>query len=162
MNKAPVPHNEESRLEALRNLDILNTDRQEEFDALTEMVSQMIDVPFSAITLIDEDKQYIKSETGDGYGVKETQREDSFCQHTIMQDAIFEVNDALESNLFKNSPFVVDGPKIRFYTGAPLKTSDGFNLGALCVLDSKPRKLTDEHRQVLREYAKHVIQLIEA
>ncbi|MGD1892333.1 MAG: GAF domain-containing protein [Cyclobacteriaceae bacterium] len=161
MNAAPIPHNEETRLNALRNLNILNTERQEEFDALTEMVSQMIDVPFSALTLIDENTQYIKSEAGGGYGVKETRRDESFCQHTIMQDAIFEVNDALEHNLFKNSPFVVGGPKIRFYAGATLKSSDGFNLGALCVLDSKPRKLTDEHREVLCEYAKQVIQMIE-
>ncbi|OJJ19373.1 hypothetical protein BKI52_21425 [marine bacterium AO1-C] len=161
MNKNPMPSNETSRLEALKSLNILDTEAEEEFDALTAMVSQMIDIPMAFITFIDEKRQWIKSKSVP-MDISETPREISFCQHAIMQDAVYEVNNAIENELFKDNPMVVNDPNVRFYAGMPLKTSDGFNLGTICVIDNKPRQLTQEHRQVLQEYAREVVQLVES
>jgi len=154
------PENDKERVEELRSLNILDTEAEEEFDALTNLVSEMIDVPMAQISLVDEDRQWFKSKVG--LTDTQTTRDISFCQHTIMQDAIFEVNNAAESEIFKDSP-LVNGElsNIKFYAGAPLKTSNGYNIGALCVIDNKPRKLTDENKVVLREYAKEVVKLIE-
>ena len=159
MERNPIPENEEQRLETLHSLNILDSEAEAEFDAITSMVSQMIDVPMSLITLVDKERQWFKSKVG--IDVEETPREISFCQYAIMQDAVYEVNNALENELFKDNPFVAGEGNVRFYAGAPLKTTDGHNLGTLCVVDTKPRELSDEQREILREYAKEVVRLIE-
>ncbi|MHA8068874.1 PAS domain S-box protein [Aquirufa ecclesiirivi] len=155
----PIPENEENRLSALYEYQILDTFAEKEFDKITSLASYICQVPIAIISLVDKDRQWFKSEVG--LGAKETTREVSFCQYTIMGDQIFEVPNALEDSRFVNSPLVTGNPHIRFYAGAPLTTPDGFQIGSLCVIDQVPRELTKEQRDALTTLSEHVIQTLE-
>lgn len=137
--KAPLPENEEERLKALYELEILDTGTEESFDELTHLASYICNTPFALITLVDSDRQWFKSHKL--LGMTETSRDISFCSHAILQSYPFIVNDALEDDRFKDNPLVLSEPSIRFYAGAPLTTENGLKLGTLCVLDKVPRTL---------------------
>jgi anti-sigma regulatory factor (Ser/Thr protein kinase) len=141
------PVDEQARLAALRRYRILDTDPERAFDDLTMLASHICGTPMALITLIDEDRQWFKSEVG--VGIRETERSIAFCTHAITQPGIMEVPDARDDDRFRHNPMVVGVPHIRFYAGAPLITPDGHGLGTLCVVDTKPRRLTAEQAQAL-------------
>lgn len=93
-------------------------------------------------------------------GVTETPREGSFCTHTIEQDSLFEVQDATQDERFWDSPMVTGNPDIRFYCGVPIKLPMGENIGALCVIDTKPNYLNEHQRKTIEGLAKLVSQLL--
>jgi PAS domain S-box-containing protein len=153
-NTNPKPSNEEKRLEALRKLNILDSMPEKQFDDITRLASIICGTPMTLITLIDENRQWFKSRIG--IEDTETPRDVSFCRYAIMDDKVFEVENALKDPRFVENPFVTDDPNVRFYAGAPLTTREGYNIGTLCVLDVKPNKLTDEQREALGILAKQV------
>lgn len=138
---------EQARLAALRRYRILDTDPEQRFDDLTLLASQICDTPISLITLIDSDRQWFKSRVG--LDLAETQRSVAFCAHAIQRPGIMQVADAADDARFRDNPFVTGDPNIRFYAGAPLVTPDGHALGTLCVLDVKPRRLSEAKLQAL-------------
>jgi PAS domain S-box-containing protein len=152
--RAALPANEEARLEALRKLEILDTDPEPEFDDLALIASQICDTPISMISLIDRDRQWFKSRIG--MEAQETSRDVAFCAHAILQRGLFVVSDAMDDPRFSTNPLVTADPKIRFYAGAPLRTSDGQALGTICVLDRTPRQLTEEQEDALRALSRQV------
>src|SRR5262249_36408380 len=135
------------RLDALRRYRILDTDPEGAFDDLTFLASQLCETPIALITLIDENRQWIKSRVG--VTLTETARSVAFCAHTIEQRGIFVVPDAREDARFQENPFVRNEPHIRFYAGAPLVTAEGHALGSLCVLDKVARTLSESQRLAL-------------
>ena len=139
--------NEPARLRALRAYHILDTDPEQVFDDLTLLASQVCGTPIALITLVDENRQWFKSKVGTD--VQETARNISFCAHAIEQPGLFVVPDTLTDGRFRDNPMVVNEPHIRFYAGAPLLTRDGDPLGTICVVDSRPRTLTDDQRAAL-------------
>ena len=141
------PVDEEARLAALRRYRILDTDPEQAFDDLTMLASHICGTPMALITLIDGDRQWFKSEVG--VGIRQTERSIAFCTHAIQHSGIMEVPDAREDERFRHNPMVVGEPHIRFYAGAPLITPDGHALGTLCVVDIRPRRLTDEQTRAL-------------
>jgi len=142
------PVDEPGRLAALRRYHILDTEREEAFDDLTLLASHICGTSMALITLIDEDRQWFKSERG--LGIRETERSVAFCTHAIKQpERILEVPDTREDDRFRENPFVTGQPHIRFYAGAPLVTPDGYALGTLCVVDTEPRRLTPGQMQAL-------------
>ena len=145
--KPPLPKNEAHRLNVLWQYDILDTVPEEVFDELAELAGHICEAPIALITLVDEKRQWFKARVGTS--VKETSRDISFCAHAIMQNELFIIADASKDPRFKKNPMVVGQPKIRFYAGAPLKSPDGYALGTLCVVDSKPRILRDEQKKSL-------------
>jgi PAS domain S-box-containing protein len=151
---APLPANEEARLDALRDLEILDTAPEPEFDDLALIASQICGTPISLISLIDRDRQWFKSKIG--MEAKETSRDLAFCAHAILQGGLSVVSDAMDDPRFSTNPLVTTDPKIRFYAGAPIRTSDGHAVGTLCVLDRTPRKLTGEQENALRALARQV------
>jgi GAF domain-containing protein len=153
------PKNEEARVAALEKYAILDTDPEAAFDDLTLLASFVCKTPIALITLIDESRQWIKSHVG--ISVSETSRDVAFCSQTILQKEVLVVPDALQDERFRNNPFVVSEPHIRFYAGAPLITEEGYALGALCVIDEKPRNLAPEQEEALKSLSRLVLAQLE-
>ncbi|MGJ4752277.1 ATP-binding protein [Leptospira kmetyi] len=151
----PVPANEKERLVALKSYQILDTAPEEKFDSLTQIAAYICDSSIALISLIDVNRQWFKSKVG--LDDAETPRSDSFCQYAIMQDEIFEIEDAHEDPRFKNNPNVLGPPFIRFYAGTPLKTPDGYNIGTLCVIDQAPKRLDQKQRVILKVLSNQII-----
>jgi PAS domain S-box-containing protein len=157
---AAIAANEEGRLAALAACGILDTPAEEGFDDLALLAAEICDTPMALVSLIDRDRQWFKARVG--IDVDETPRELSFCAHAILHpDELMVVENATKDARFADHPSVVDGPAIRFYAGAPLVTSDGFALGALCVIDSEPRTLDDRQSRSLEALARQAVAQIE-
>ena len=139
------------RVEFLRSLTVLDTAPDKNLDRIVNLACLAFEVPVAVISLIDEDRQWIKS--AHGLSIIETPREESICNKTIESDELFEAPDATQHPLIRDNPFVTKSPNIRYYMGAPIKIS-GFRIGALCVLDFKPREpMTQVQREVMKSLA---------
>lgn len=145
----PRPANESQRLEALRRLGILDTPPEERFDRIVRLATQLFRVPFSYISLVDDETQWIKSQ--EGACDLATSREKSFCGHTILTNKAMIVPDARQDPRFAHNPLVVGEPYIRFYAGRPLETDRGCCVGSLCIMDREPRRLTETERELLEQ-----------
>ncbi len=154
----PAKHKRENeRLEALKNTNLLDTEAEQEFDDITLLASFITKSPVSMISLIDAERQWFKSKKGLDFN--ETSRDTAFCAHAIHETEIFEIQDAEQDERFKDNPLVVDH-KLKFYAGTQLTTDDGLPLGMLCVMDKKPRKLTEEERKALNALGRQVLSQI--
>lgn len=156
----PKPFDEDRRLDALKSFEVLDTAPEPIFDRITKSVARLFGVPIALVSLIDRDRQWFKSCLG--LDVSETRRGLAFCAQAIMQDDVMVIPDALADPRFANNPLVLGAPHIRFYAGAPLVTADGYPLGTLCVIDSKPRAmLTKDERDCLSDFASIVVGALE-
>ncbi len=154
MKAAPHPRQDE-RLSALRGYNILDTQREPDFDDVVELASRICGTPISVVNLIDVDRQWFKAEVG--LGVRETPLSTSLCAHAILEDEFVEIPDTLVDRRMADNPLVTGDKGLRFYAGALLKTADGLPLGTLCVLDYEPRVLTPLQRDTLRVLARQVM-----
>jgi diguanylate cyclase len=152
MQTAQKPDNEQSRLASLRALDVLDSVPEAQFNALVRAAAAVTAVPISLLSLVDTNRQWFKANFGLP-GVQELPRETAFCAHTILRDEVLEVTDALRDARFADNPLVTGSLGIRFYAGAPICLADGTRVGALCVIDRKPRRLTDQQLEILRDLA---------
>ena len=152
---APLPPDEESRLNTLRALDLLDTDAEDRFDRFTEQARERFGVPIASITLVDRDRQWFKSRRG--IDQAQSPRDESFCTHTILGSDVMQVPDTLNDPRFADSPAVAGPQRIRFYAGAPLTLEDGSRVGTLCIADHRPRLLDDAQLDALRDLADHVV-----
>jgi adenylate cyclase len=160
MPAADLPPDEEARLEALRALDLLDTEAEAEFDELVRRAADATGAPVAVITLVDEARQWFKARVN--LELESSDRDLSFCAHAILTpDDITVVPDTLEDERFADNLLVTEDPNIRFYAGAPIFTPDGYPIGTLCVIDAAPRGLSDEQAQALRELAGEVSRQIE-
>ena len=146
---------EHKRLAALDSYAVLDTLPEKEYDAITRLASYICQAPIALITLIDTERQWVKSRVG--IEADYIPRADSFCDHVILNDTIFEIQDASKNDTFKDNFQVIGEPFIKFYAGAPLIDPDGHRLGSLCVIDRVPRKLTEEQLDALRTLANEVM-----
>ena len=149
---------ETARLEALRALGVMDTASEERFDRITALASDLFDAPMALVSLVDDHRQWFKSRVG--LDACSTDRSLAFCAHAIEMGphAVMVVEDATLDPRFANNPLVTKAPDIRFYMGATLTTADGFNLGTLCVIDTKPRPTPSERDQRrLRQLAQVVV-----
>lgn len=147
--RARIPANEARRLEELHKLAVLDTPAEARFDRITRIAAATLDVPIALISLVDRDRQWFKSCVG--INVNETPREVAFCAHAVLLRADVVVPDTLLDDRFADNPLVVDGPRIRFYAGAPLQMANGDCLGTLCVADTRPRQLNADEMTMLHD-----------
>lgn len=153
------PKNEESRLKALYEYQILDTLEEEEFNRITELASILTNCPIAFISIIDKDRQWFKSKRG--FDAKETPRNLSFCQYTILEPNLLELEDATKDSRFAENPYVLGEPNIRFYAGFPIIDRNGYALGTVCVVDDKPKSLNEKQKRGLRLLAEETMLLIE-
>ena len=144
----PVPDNEAARLAALQSYRLLDTPADATLDGVVQLARGTFQAAVSLISLIDDQRQWFKARAG--WNGLETRREHSFCSHAIMSRDVMVIPDASEDMRFRDNPFVVGEPCIRFYAGAPLTTPRGFRIGTLCLVDPRPREglATRERRQL--------------
>jgi PAS domain S-box-containing protein len=154
-----MPHNEIERLQAVDRFLNLQLNNEGELKEIVELASELCETPLSFITMMDEHTQYFKFKVGTDE--VQNRRENTFCQYLVEGKELLVVQDALLDDRFINNPLVAGSPNLRFYAGAPLTTSDGFNLGTLCVIDVKPKQLSDAQKHLLSALSKRVIQIME-
>ena len=156
----PIPSNEMERLLSLSEFDLDYDSLEENFKDLTHLAAKVAGTNISLVNLIDSYTQWSVS----AYGIDITQmpREDSVCQYTIVADNEFEVKDLSTDNRFKDKFYVVDDPNLRYYFGVPLKTSEGTNIGALCVLDNQEKSLNPEKIELLKIIANEIVSRLTA
>lgn len=151
----PQLPNENDRLRALHEYQILDTAPERAYDDLVELAGQICGTPIALVTLIDRDRQWFKSQLG--ITGSETPREEAFCAHTILGETVLVVPDARADARFVDNPSVVGDPHVRFYAGAPLLTTDGHALGSLCVVDTVPRTLSPAQLRALAALSRQVV-----
>ena len=155
---AALPADEDLRLKDLYNYDLLGSNLQADFNDLVDLAGYICGCPISLITLVDKDRQLFKSQRG--LDVSETSRKDSFCSHAILQNNVFEVQDASKDEHFHDNPLVTGKPGIRFYAGSPIISPGGYKLGTLCVIDHVPKTLTAPQEKALEQLSKQAGKLI--
>ena len=142
-------YSELDRLAELGRLEILDTPPERAFDRVTALATKLLDVPIALVSLVDRDRQWFKAKCG--IDAVETPRSWAFCDYAIRQDEIMVVEDARKDDRFKDNPLVAGDPFIRFYAGVPLISPNGFPLGTLCIIDSKPRSLDARECEILKD-----------
>lgn len=148
---------EDKRLHALMNLNLLDTPASESFDRITRMASQIFQLPIAAVSLTDSDRQWFKSKVGVEHS--SIPRIKAPCGQVADSNEFLVIEDFVQDPRYRDSPLGVNG--IRFYAGAPLVTRDGYSLGALCVLGTEPRRITEAETSALRDLASMVMAQIE-
>jgi sigma-B regulation protein RsbU (phosphoserine phosphatase) len=157
-----VPANERERLADLHALELLDTPPEERFERIVRLAMEVFEVPIAYLALIDADRQWLKARCGIARG--QTGREESFCGHTILGTGPLIVPDTLDDPRFRDNPLVVGDPGIRFYAGHPLAGPAGFNVGTLCIADTRPRSLSDQQQAAfcqLAALAEHEVGLVD-
>ncbi|MBC5775259.1 GAF domain-containing protein [Pontibacter sp. KCTC 32443] len=147
------------RIAALKRYEILDTPQDGTFNRLTELASKIFNVPISIISLVDTDRIWFKSRYG--LEVDEIQQEPGLCTSAILSDDVYVVENAREDPRTLTNSLVVSDFGLQFYAAAPLRTSDGFNLGTLCIIDRKQRFLNESQKEMLKELASIVMDELE-
>lgn len=156
----PVLPYEDQRLDALRSYNILDTEPDTEYDAICELASQTLNCAVAAISFIDSTRQWFKASVG--IAQAELPREVSFCAHVLDKTTVTVVLDTLTDRRYASNPLVNGGANIRFYASAPIRSKDGYVIGTIMALDTKPRtNVTPRVIEVLRHLATMSESLIE-
>ncbi len=155
----PLSNNEQLRLAAIRHLDILDTPPDGAFDRLTQLAGRVFKVPIAIVTVVDADRIWFKSRLG--LEVDEVPLSPGLCASCIMQDEVMVLRDAKEDAVALTNPLVAGEFGLRFYAAAPLKTSDGVNIGTFCVIDRRPRDFTEEEKATLVDLSAIVMDAME-
>jgi len=160
IQKPPIPENEMDRIISLSDFDIDYSIHQDSFKDLARLAAKVAGTEISLVNLIDTFTQWTIS--NHGLSIDQMPREDSVCQYTIIEDDHFEVADLTADDRFSDKFYVTDEPNIRYYYGVPLKTSEGYNLGALCVLDKQFRELNPEKVELIKIIADEIVNRLKA
>lgn len=155
----PIPSNEESRLIELHSFSITDKPIGKEFDDLSKLAAFICKKNVALINFIDSDTQWSKATFG--LNLSSMQRCDSVCKYTIMDNEYYEVSDLTKDERFNSKFYVKDKPNLRFYGGFPLRSQNGLNIGALCVMDYKPGNLNDEQKVALKTIAASIVTRLE-
>lgn len=147
----PAIPNEGERLAALEESGLLFSPAEERFDRITRLASHVLEAPMAMVSLVGDTRQWFKS--AQGLQASETPREVAFCAHAIAAGSALVVEDAATDARFADNPLVTGEPRVRAYAGSVIRSPQGLPLGTLCVVDSKPRKFSEEELARLADLA---------
>ena len=154
-----IPANEQQRMAAVRRYDVLDTPPDGAFDRITAMAARRFDVPIAIISIVDENRIWFKSHHG--LPVEEIGRDSGLCASAILSPEVHIVLDASLDPRTLANPLVASDSGLRFYVGVPLQTSDGYNLGTLCVIDKIARTVSQDQIDDLKDLATVVMDQLE-
>lgn len=159
--KISEKHKDESeRLKLLESYSILDTLPEIDYDNLTAIASEICNTPISLVSLIDSKRQWFKSHHG--LNVSETPKDYAFCAHAIIDpNDVFIVQDTRKDERFFDNPLVTGDPNVIFYAGVPLVGANNLPIGTLCVIDRKPKLLSQTQIIALKALANQVMNLLE-
>lgn len=155
----PVMYQEHARLDALASLKIINTPRENCYDDFASIASTICDMPFAAISLIDDCKVWFKARIN--IDASELPREIGFCSHTLKSPEPFIIYDLLQDERFKSNPLVTTPGGFRFYGGFPLVSQTGIIFGAVCILDNQPRDLSEKQINSMKAISRAIVAQLE-
>lgn len=155
MNNVPLPDNEMDRIISLSDFNLDYSSHRDSFKDLAKLAANIAGTDISLVNLIDSYTQW--SISGHGLVIDQMPREDSVCQYTIAGSNYFEVKDLSADERFRDKKYVAGKPHLRYYFGVPLTTHEGYNLGALCVLDHERKVLSAEKIELLQIIAGEII-----
>ena len=148
----PTPDDESERMEALRKLGVLDSEVDPLLDAVAELAAMICETPMGVVTIVADNRQWFKA--SEGLDVTGTTRDEAFCAHAILEpERAMVIPDAADDLVFSDHPLVTGDFGLRFYAGIPLSPT-GQPIGTLCVIDTKPRDLSEEHLDALRVLAR--------
>jgi len=150
---------ERQRMAAVRRYDILDTPPDGAFARITALAARRFGVPISIISIVDEDRIWFKSHHG--VPVDEIGRDPGLCASAILSDDPHILTDASVDPRSLANPLVAGDFGLRFYAGVPLTTSDGHNLGTLCIIDKQARPIDEEQIEDLKDLASVVMDQLE-
>lgn len=150
---------ERARLEALRKFEILDTPPDGTFDHIVKVTALLMNVPIAIVSLVDEDRIWFKSKVG--LDVIQLNRDSGLCASAILSNDAYIIENAVIDPRCLANPLVAGEFGLQFYAAAPLITKDGFNLGTLCIIDKKPRKLSGKSYEILKQLAVIVMNQME-
>jgi GAF domain-containing protein len=158
----PTIDNEHERLAALQQLGLADH-RHRSFDDVAKQVAEAFGAPIALVSLISDEQQLMPGAEGlppELNAARQIPREESVCGHVIATDEVVVAEDVTKDPRFTDNPLVLE-KGIRFYAGAPLRTSSGLVLGSLCVIDMQPREFSDADRQRLQSMADELMVQLE-
>ncbi|MGZ5243082.1 MAG: GAF domain-containing sensor histidine kinase [Bacteroidia bacterium] len=147
-----LPANEKERIKALKRYEILDTPPDGSFDRITTIAAKLFNVPIALVTLVDEDRIWFKAKHG-LENVNQIDRDPGLCSSAILSPEVYYISDTLNDPRTLTNPLVAGEFGLRFYAAAPLRTKEGYNLGTVCLLDTKPKNLSKEDVKILEELA---------
>jgi sigma-B regulation protein RsbU (phosphoserine phosphatase) len=153
-------HDEAARIQAVRRYEILDTPPDGAFDRITALAARLFRVPIAIVSVVDTDRIWFKSHHGLP-GVVEIDRQPGLCASAILYTEPWTVTDAAIDPRTLTNPLVAGDFGLRFYAGVPLTTTDGFNLGTLCVIDRQPREVLPDEIALLQDLAAVVMDELE-
>jgi two-component sensor histidine kinase len=156
---AIIPETEAERMAAVRRYDILDTPKDGAFDRITALAARRFDVPISIISIVDEDRIWFKSHHG--VPVEQIGRDPGLCASAILTNDPHILTDASIDPRSLANPLVAGDFGLRFYAGVPLTTSDGHNLGTLCIIDKEARPIDQDQIDDLKDLAAVVMDQME-
>jgi hypothetical protein len=148
------PANERARQDAVDELGILDADPDENFEWVARLARDLFGSKGASVTFLDHSRQFVMAAAG--LSRIDTPRALAFCEFTIRRSEIFVVEDASKDERFAQHPWVRGGSDVQFYAGYPLEAPNGQRVGALCIVDSKPRKFSTSDAALLRDLALQV------
>lgn len=159
-NQLYFSNSEEAGLDVLSRYHVLHSSQESDFKRFTQLAARLFSVPIVLISLIDkEERQWFKAVVGLEF--KETEPAMTFCNYAIQSSEMLVVSDALVDPRFALNPLLTSDPYIRFYAGALLQTHNGYNLGTLSIIDTKPRTFSAIDESNLKDLAQLVMEQLE-
>lgn len=153
---------DDHRLEVMASFDIDSLDGDEELARIARFAAHLCGTPSATVSIVEHERQRFL--TREGLDATETPRSTSFCAHAMLGSEILEVLDASEDERFAGFELVRGDAHVRYYAGAPLVSSEGAPIGALCVIDTEahPEPMSEIQREGLDVLATAVKRRLEA
>jgi CheY-like chemotaxis protein/signal transduction histidine kinase len=150
------------RLAVLKSYRLIGSGRNTSYERLISMVGRIMKCPMAQVSVIDLGRTYYLASRGMG-NIQDHPRKTSMCAHAIISKLdLIVVPDLAKDERFKDHDYVKGHSHMRFFAAAPLNSPEGYRLGTVSIMDTKPRPegLTFHEKQSIREIADMVMDVM--